>query len=385
VSDGHNFDVWVQIGNGKLVRPVLVSWMDVRSRKCVGHRITAGAENCDVILAAFRTAVEACGLPLRVYHDNGAAYDARGLQGLTKRQRRAGQRPQLDLGVFERLGVSVCHATPHNAKAKIIERFHRTICERFSKRYETYCGGSTASKPHDLQEKLAKGKAPTVEDFRADFEAWLEADYHNRAHEGEGMDGRTPAQVYADNLKEKRVVSEELLDLELSRRARVTVGRNGVTVNGIIYEAPELDSRMGQELTVLIADRINRVKMLDEAGRFLCIANSLRKTPANATQEELREAMQGIKRDRKRVKAAAPAWPRIADDPIERMHRTAAAKQAAAPQIAGRRGRWLCLATCLVPSRFRKVPTRISFYFYNFVAPLPGPIMHVMLSSMPPS
>ena len=330
VGDGHKFDVFVNVG-GKIVRPVLVSWLDVGSRYCPGWKIIAGAENSDVILAAWRMGVEACGAPVAVYHDNGEGYDAKILQGVTKAERRAGQRPQLDLGVFERLDVGVVHARPYNAKAKLIERWHSTICERFSKRFATYAGKDTSSKPYDREENIAKGNAPTLEVFTEAFAAWLEADYHHRGHEGDDMQGRTPADVFAEKLKQKRVIPAEVLDLELCPRKRVTVTRNGVEVNGITYEAPELDCRTGKELTVLVNNGdVSRVKVLDEAGRFLCIATSRRRLPDNATKEQVREAMQGVNRDRKRVKAARPAAMRIADDPIDRMHRNAEEKRAAA-------------------------------------------------------
>ncbi len=325
VSDGHDFNVFV-VYKGKLIRPVLVSWMDVKSRFIVGWRIIAGAENSDAIRSALKLAIREHGTPLTAYHDNGRSYDARSLQGDRKR-------PQLDLGVFERLDIRVRHARPFNAKAKVIERFHRTLDERFSKRFDTYCGGDTGRKPFDLEEQKAAGKALTLEEFIASFTDWLAADYHNKAHGGEGMEGKTPAQVYRDHLGQKRIVPADVLDLELCRRELATVGRNGVTIRGITYEAPELDSRGGQELPVLVDDEnIGQVKVLDAAGRFLCVASSSRKVPANTTSEDLREAMAEINRDRKRVKAALPAHMRAADDPIERMHRQAEAKRQAAPK-----------------------------------------------------
>jgi len=122
VSDGHELNVMVRVpGREKPVRPIMIGWFDVRSRKLVGWRIVAGSENSDVILAAFKSGVKTYGMPESVYHDNGEAYDAQALQGQTKRQRQKGGRPQLDMGLFPRLGITVKHSLPYNAKAKIIE------------------------------------------------------------------------------------------------------------------------------------------------------------------------------------------------------------------------------------------------------------------------
>lgn len=50
-ADHHQFDVWVSAG-GKLVRPWLTAWQDLRSRMIVGWKIFAHDPNQDVILEA---------------------------------------------------------------------------------------------------------------------------------------------------------------------------------------------------------------------------------------------------------------------------------------------------------------------------------------------
>ncbi|MGN6506839.1 MAG: transposase domain-containing protein, partial [Tepidisphaeraceae bacterium] len=238
VSDGYTMDVVVNVG-GKLTRPTLVSWMDVRSRYPVGWQVVARAENADVILAAFRAGVLAFGLPDVVYHDNGEAYDSTALQGVSKRRRRAGELPAIDLGLFPRLEVGVKHSLPYNAKAKMNERWHRIVKERFCTRYDTYTGGRPEEKPYDLEANKKAGKAPLLEDLIEDFWAWLIADYCNKIHGGADMNG-SPADVFAANLRTKRVIDERRLMLETCRRELLKVGRNGVTWRGLTYQHPEL-------------------------------------------------------------------------------------------------------------------------------------------------
>jgi hypothetical protein len=328
ISDGHDFDVFVRVpGREKPIRPTLLSWMDVRSRRIVGWRIIAGAENADVVLAAFRDGVAACGLPRLVHHDNGSAYDAKSLQGMTKRQRRRrrqqGGLPFIEPGVFERVGLQVMHSLPRNAKAKLIERYHRTLCERFAKLIPTYCGGNSESRPHNLAEKLVGQDVPTLDELREAFRVWVEKDYHVRPHRGDGMDDRSPGEVYAAELDELRPVDADTLALELAPRRRVKVGRNGVTHNGIIYTAPELDSLFERTVVVLENDAdVRQVTILREDEKFLCHAQARRKMPYLANKEMLRAAMAEQRRERKRVREARKGTLRVVDDPIDRMNRS---------------------------------------------------------------
>ena len=329
VSDGHRFDVFVAY-QGKQLRPILVSWMDEASRLIVGYTIVPRSENADAIRLAFRRGVARCGLPLAVYHDNGDSYLAKQLANVTRSQRRRGALPVVDVGVFSRMGVEVRRALPFNAKAKSLERLHRTINQRFSCEQPGWCGGDTASKPFDLEKQKGDGKLLDFDEFVQRFDDWLTADYHHRAHEG--LDGKTPAEVYAERLRDKRVIDPGLIDLELSRRERIKVGRNGVKLGPFTYEAPELDSLMGREVTVLVNDdQTDRVLVLNNDGSCLCEAQAREPVPVNATGEQLREALASIKRDAKRVREYQDVRMRIADDPAERMHRLAREREQSSP------------------------------------------------------
>jgi transposase InsO family protein len=334
-SDGHRLNFFIRVpGKDKPVRPVLLSWMDVRSRKIVGWKIVTSAENSDVILAAFRMGVTTHGLPQTVQHDNGEGYDATALQGVSKAGKRKGELPSIDLGLFPRLNIGVTHSIAYNAKAKIIERWHRTLDERFSKLIPTYTGGSIATKPHDLEEQKARN-CPDLATVEAMFADWLAGDYHSREHDGIDMDGQTPNQVYADNLVEARPIDAKLLEMELSKRIELKVGRNGIRVNYHDYEAPELDSMMGRTVLALVDDTdLGRVGVLDREGRWLCWASAIKATAYNATTEQLRDAIAHVRRDSKRVRQAEPAKKRlrIASDPAERLAQLAELARASEPE-----------------------------------------------------
>ncbi|MBC7784984.1 MAG: Mu transposase C-terminal domain-containing protein [Burkholderiales bacterium] len=334
VSDGYTMDVVVNVGS-KLMRPTLVSWMDVRSRYPVGWRIVPRAENADVILAAFRAGVKIHGAPEIVFHDNGEAYDSTALQGVSKRDRRQGVLPTIDLGLFPRLEIGVKHSLPYNAKAKMNERWHRIVKERFCTRFETYTGGSPNEKPFDLEKNKNAGKSPALEELIEAFQSWLIVDYTMKNHGGADMDA-APAEVFAANLKTKRVIDERLLMLETCRRELLKVGRNGVTWRGLTYQAPELDNMTGDQVYIVIDDNnVNQATMLyaggARKGAAICDATLARRLDVIASEEDTRDALAEVRRDARRVREAGPARVRLADDPIERLNRIAAKRAGDAP------------------------------------------------------
>jgi Mu DNA binding, I gamma subdomain/Bacteriophage Mu transposase len=115
ISDHHRLDIIVKDGDGHS-RPWLTGWEDARSRMIVGWSIYLGDPNSDVILSTFRNACEQFGIPQKVYLDNGADFDCRELQGITKAERRRLRgKPIVGAGVFGKLGVDVQHARVRQA------------------------------------------------------------------------------------------------------------------------------------------------------------------------------------------------------------------------------------------------------------------------------
>jgi transposase InsO family protein len=318
-GDHHNFDVMVKWRGGH-VRPWLTCWQDVRSRRIVGWTITAGSGNTDTILEALAKACRVNGVPESVYVDNGRDYDSAALQGITKRQRR--QRLDLDetamAGVFGGLGISVTHCWPYHGQSKPVERFFKTLEDRFGRWQSTYCGGSPAHKPEDLAAKLERGAAPTLEEFADAFAVWLEGDYHARGHSGDGMDGRTPVEVFDACLEKKRTLPDELLAVMLWKPSRaIKVGRNGARWGGVVYggDWPALWEWKGKEIIVRVdPSDIDRAALCDTSGKFLYLARANEKLPFKATPEEAKAAIAAIKRDRKRVREYHQQRPRIHRD-----------------------------------------------------------------------
>jgi transposase InsO family protein len=335
-GDHHRFDVICLLGRDDQGRPVhgrpwLTCWMDVASRRVVGWHITGAEPNTDTILRALRMGLQLHGLPGQVQVDNGKDFDAAALQGRTKRQRRAGVDGDRMRGVFGLLGIDVQHVQPYHGQSKPVERLFRTMADRFSRTYDTYCGSTTGDRPEGLQDRIEGGKAPTLEELAGDFAQWLEGDYHQRPHTGGGMDGQTPLAAYdAKFTQAKRMVGEDMLKFALMPRyGPVKVGRHGVTWNGIHYGGfdTEVTKLYRQRVMLCVDDQdVSKVIILSLDGRLITTAAQNQKLPFAATKAEVREAInekRRLKRIHTQHNEARPLLAR-AGDMAHQLHRAAA-------------------------------------------------------------
>jgi putative transposase len=317
--DEHTFDVWVKY-RGDVVRPFLTAFEDMRSRKIVGWIITPRSADTDSVLSALHKGCVSHGVPERIYADNGKVFDCAALQGQTKRMRfgKIAVDSGVMAGVLGGLNITMTHATAYNAKAKPIERFFGTVCDRFSKLQPTYCGGTTSTRPENLKSKLERGIAPELADFFAAFEMWLAGDYHARAHTGDAMNGKTPAAVFDECLVEKKTAPDAVLEVMLWKPSRPTkYTRNGVLCDGIGYGNREaaLFAWTGKEVIVRV-DPANagRAAICEPNGRLICFAPSNIKLPFNTPKAELKEATANLTRAKKQTREHYKSRPQLHGD-----------------------------------------------------------------------
>ena len=333
-GDHYRFDVVVNDG-GKLIRPWLTSWQDMRSRKIVGWHVFAHDPNTDTILLSFRRAVLEHGVPAGVYIDNGKDYDSYSLNGETKVERQTRRRLKIEIdpgraGIFPGLGITVQHCWPYHGQSKPIERFHGTLAGDLPV-WETYFGRDPQHRPEDYAKNLDAGKAPTLADFSAWFDAWLDG-YNNSASKAIDLGGKSPNVVFAECLGVKRTTTAEALDACcLKRTPPVRVGKNGVTYQGLRYGQyePALIALLGKEVCLGVDDgELASVQIWSTAGKFICIAPANRRLPVNASAQELREAIEEKRQAKKAVNAYYEKRPRLSEDLPDLIVRARAARNA---------------------------------------------------------
>ena len=257
-GDHHLFDFVIK-HEGRIFRPWLTMFMDMRSRKITGWHIDV-VPNTLTIMRAFSMSVETCGLFENLLIDNGKDFKSAWFAGNKWKERHT--RPEketLELieGVLHDCGTKAHFAIPYHGQSKPIERAFRTIIELFSKERDFYVGSNTATRPDEA--KLYWGRINgrdrievtyTLNKLRDDFAkfvVWFNAEWK---HSGQGMEGATPDYVFFAHLKTKREMPEEMRKYVFAIRERRTIQRKGILIDGINYYNDEMIRLIGEKVEV---------------------------------------------------------------------------------------------------------------------------------------
>lgn len=296
VADNHTFDIMVTYDE-KPIRIYLTAFLDVRSRKMMGWCVT-DAPCSDATIYALRRGIEKYGIPKMIYTDNGREFLFHDFGGNGFRRKKKSNEEFKPPTILDKLQIEFRTALPQNARAKIIERSFRTVKENFSRLFEAYTGGSVAERPERLK-KVVKNpdKLTLVNDFMKYVDAYLYGDYNKRKHTGEGMYGKSPDEVFAETLFEKRVASIEDLNLMLMRYSNLMqVKRNGVSLK---FYGKELQywtddlllNHFGEKVYVRYApDDLSKVRIYDKTDVFICEAPLATQLSYLASKEEIAKA-----------------------------------------------------------------------------------------------
>lgn len=183
MGDEHTFDCWVSYKqpNGKVIaiKPHLAAWVDMRSRVIMGDVMCKDA-NSDILKQSLLKMIysEPGGVPEYLYIDNGKDYTAKTMTGRDRNDRSGMNFDNETMGFYKSIGIKDDHrALPYEPWSKgQIERFFRTVCNKFTRWMKSYTGTLTGSKTSDKVDKdikrmLERGELLTLEEF---YEKWHE-------------------------------------------------------------------------------------------------------------------------------------------------------------------------------------------------------------------
>ncbi|MFT4013030.1 MAG: transposase domain-containing protein [Paracoccus sp. (in: a-proteobacteria)] len=202
--DGRTQDSWVDFGDGKPVRPVMLALVDAASNHVLGYEI-ARSENAVVTARLIREPCKQHGIFDLIYTDNGSAFSGHLVAGGAKfkwRGKGKGQGGVKPLAVCFHLGIELTFAIPKNAKAKIAERTFAALSRALDDRPEfagAHAGHAPGASP-------GKGVVP-VPLALAEGVIAREIARHNAepGRRGQGARGRSYAQIFQDGLAERIV------------------------------------------------------------------------------------------------------------------------------------------------------------------------------------
>ncbi len=207
-ADGRMSDVFVLWEDGTVSRPILVAWIDVRSRVCLGWEI-GKTESADLIRLGFKAAAEhSHALPEAALIDNGRAFASKLMTGGTPNRYRFKVREEDVPGILTLLGIKVSWTLPYSGRSKPIESWWRTIAEMDRRFPGAYCGNKPDARPEDCDPR----KAVPIAQYREILEQTI-AEYHAKPHRGDAMDERSPHEIYETLLAQtvvRQPTSEQL-------------------------------------------------------------------------------------------------------------------------------------------------------------------------------
>ncbi len=288
-SDHHMLDFFVQ-RNGRVFRPWITAFTDVRSRKVLSW-IMCEAPNKYTILYALQVMTSRYGVPVHMFFDNGKDYRSQMLMGTTKEIKGDFKLLEdsriLEIGgVFEAIGSRVTFCQPHYGQAKPIERFFGTLAGDFSREQETYCGSNTATRSdeaklyHQTIGKMKKRDVMLSFDMAAArLNRWMDKYNSSHEHHGQGMHGKSPDQVFQENKKAVPHLSETSRLVIFSEPDTRVVTKHGVEIEGVKYYDHRMSGLTKQKVIVrrpVYSDQFVFICDLDDRVMFPAAAGSMK-------------------------------------------------------------------------------------------------------------
>ena len=281
VSDGRKADVFVVFPDGEVRRPIIMAWMDARTRKLLGWAV-GKTENTPLVRKSLRDAMtRSRALPREVLIDNGRAYAGKGITGGQPTRYRFKVTDDEAPGALTLLNINVIWATPAWGQSKPIESFWRTLgaTDRRAEFAGAYCGNDPLDKPEEFDPKKAVPQALYLAAVKEDLEAYLE-----RGHRGDSMNGESPGAVY-DRLMATAVVrtptAEQLrLCLQAAENKMLHAEDRSVRILGNRYwSEPMANLKSRGPYTVRYdADDASQPVAVYDGDRFICEAPIIAKT-----------------------------------------------------------------------------------------------------------
>lgn len=231
-------DVQLRV-NGKLVRYSIIAAIDVYTRRV--KLLLSPTSSSEGICLLLRKCLMDWGLP----NEGGIARTDNGSDYVSKRV----------TAIFDMLGIDQSRANPFSGWEKpYIERFFRTLSQGLFELLPGYIGHSVSDRQKieaakAFAQRIGDGKkkaqqealelALTPDELEEVMNDWLEHRYNHTAREG--LNGKTPFQVYTESGYRPRLVADEhSLDYLLNYIGDATVIRGRVSASSIKYTAPEL-------------------------------------------------------------------------------------------------------------------------------------------------
>lgn len=252
ISDEHRFDLNVSYtppnGIPIAIHPIVIAFIDAKSRNLVGYGMVRYA-NAQDIKSCYAKVSREHGVSKVIHIDNGKDYVADEMIGYN-----ADKREAIDAemqGFYHAMGVKTVHrSTRYEPWDKgPMERFFGTVCQQFSKWFDSYVGTLTGSKTYnkvqkDIPKLLKQGRLFTLEEFYDLFDLWINENYSQNMHRGlkdSGEEYTTPAALFQNAERYYQAPPpDSYITMLLMKGKDVSVRATGIRFDNRRYQSDDL-------------------------------------------------------------------------------------------------------------------------------------------------
>lgn len=337
-GDEHTFDCWVEYtaSNGKVkaVRPKLVAWIDTRSRCILGDVICVDA-NSQILKESLVKMIYSPigGVPKHLHIDNGKDYTSKTNLGQDRKERTM-QFDSETKGFYRSIGIEEwSRSLPYQPWGKAqIERFFRTVCNRFTKWMASYTGTLTGSKTagkrkKDIKGMLERGQLLTMEEFFDLWTKWKNEKYHNHEHSGLKKAREKyikPAELFMKACEKyiKAPPPREYVAMLLMKSDTALVRNQGIIKFNTLYTDYELSRYVGETVGIKWdIDDVTKLYVYTSDGKKICeaVSHELLSFTAKGgvSQEVLEKHIRNQKKQLKETKEAVKQFTTPYEDRVE--------------------------------------------------------------------
>ena len=274
VVDGHQLSVFVKHPiTGKPFRPTLIMIFDWGSRYPVGMSLALTEDSAHTLTAVRNALLHSEYIPPFFYLDNGKAFRSALFN-------KAWEEHDLEkelAGIFPKLGIDAHFARAYNARAKVVERFFKTMQDQWEKRQASYCGTSIQNKPAHMARnekwmiEMYGAQAMDYKECMASIYEWIRWEYGMTVHQSIKA---KPYEVFAAAERNpERAVNPVELNFLMLTAERKRLREEGIVLYKNLYWAPELVNHIGKSVVIRYDyNDLRSILVYDMQSRYICQA-----------------------------------------------------------------------------------------------------------------
>lgn len=322
--DGHRFDVFVKMPDGRVIRVHLLALQDLYSGLMVAWRLSEG-ENKETVRLVIGDMVERYGIPEKIYLDNGRAFASKWITGRMPNRFRFTIRDEDPAGILTTLGCEVTFTTPYSGQSKPIERAFRDLCEDIAK--HPFCAGAyTGNRPEAKPENYGSTAVP-FEAFRDHVAREIENHNSRAGRRAEACAGRSFLDTFQSSMAQPSTMvrwpteGQRALWLLAAEKVTAQKGSGELHFMGNRYWSPDLNAYAGSKVVLRFdPEKLQqpvRVYTLDD--RLICEAPCIAATgfdDQQAAREHQRDRTAFLKAQREQARLTA----KLSADELARLY-----------------------------------------------------------------